>query len=175
MALDSYSEFEPEFGRSAATGVAAELDDLSSMPKILKSTAATSGAKRVSDYSALPSSAERRAHHRYPASSELEFTLERRGRIAVHGRGKAIDISSGGLLFESDGPLPVGFPIELVLAWPARFNHSQTVELVISGQIVRSDGCQTAVSIARHEFRRKNTPSSTTGEPVPSREERPVG
>jgi hypothetical protein len=112
----------------------------------------SNGAERAAE-------SDRRVAKRYPIASDLSYILVRRGRVVANGRGRLLDMSSGGILFEGENPLPLGFSIELIVPWPSRM--SGALELLVCGRIVRTEGARTAIAITRHEFRQKRGWGST--------------
>jgi hypothetical protein len=62
-------------------------------------------------------------------------------------------MSSSGLGFTADRPLPIGQKLDLSIDWPARLDGDVQIQLVASGVVVRSSGAVTALRIERHEFR----------------------
>lgn len=95
---------------------------------------------------------ERRSDRRSLLRAELAYRVIRHGRAIARGRGHTVNVSGGGILFESELHLPAGMRVELCVTWPARRNHTIRVELWAAGRIVRTQGNRTAVSIARQEF-----------------------
>jgi hypothetical protein len=69
------------------------------------------------------------------------------------GLGKMLDMSSGGVQFTTESPLPQGERVELAVNWPARLNDVTPLKLVIFGRVVRAEGTQVAVSIEQYEFK----------------------
>ena len=108
---------------------------------------------------------EQRAHQRYPIIFDLDYKLVRRGRVEHQGSGRTLNIGSGGVLLETEGALPSGHSIELVIHWPFLLEGVCPLKLVMRGRIVRSDAKGVAVQAKHHEFRtagarvRKNKPS----------------
>lgn len=96
---------------------------------------------------------ERRLACRYPIRTELEYRLMARGEIIETGRGRSINTSSSGILFESERALPPQMIIQVSLDWPGRPSAAVTVDLHVAGRTVRGQGNYTAVAIERHEFR----------------------
>jgi hypothetical protein len=105
---------------------------------------------------------DRRADRRYDLRLDLRWKLIRRRRVLETGVGVTLDFSSGGLLFETDRPLPAGLNVELSIAWPVLLHDVAQLQLVVSGRVVRSQGVRTAIRMVQHEFR-------TLGVPVESR------
>jgi hypothetical protein len=83
--------------------------------------------------------------------------IEGQGKGVLEGVGRSVNISTGGVLFDSAAELPVGSTVEVSIAWPARLNDTVSLKLWLAGQIVRSQGTRTAVRITRHEFRTRST------------------
>ena len=95
---------------------------------------------------------DRRKSRRYQIRADVEYCLIRRTRKVERGRGSVVNVSSGGVLFEAERALDVGFSIELTVAWPARLSDTVGLSLWIGGRTVRSDGNRTAVTIRQYEF-----------------------
>ncbi|SPE24289.1 Type IV pilus assembly PilZ [Candidatus Sulfopaludibacter sp. SbA3] len=96
---------------------------------------------------------DRRHDRRYDIHLELRWKLIRRKRVLDTGTGRTLDLSSGGILFETDRQLPQGLNVELSLAWPVMLHNVAPLQLVIAGRIVRSAGQRTAIQMVQHEFR----------------------
>jgi hypothetical protein len=96
---------------------------------------------------------ERRHDRRYEIQLDLRWRLIRRRRVLETGTGHTIDLSSGGVHFETDRPLPAGLNVELSIAWPAMLHNMAPLQLVVAGKIVRTNGRRTAIQKNQHEFR----------------------
>ncbi len=96
---------------------------------------------------------DRRSKRRYPIALEVQYKLMKHRRVERLGSGRTLNISSGGVLFESDGSLPTSGPIELALNWPFLLHGSCGLKLVIRGRIVRTADNATAIRAEFHEFR----------------------
>jgi hypothetical protein len=103
---------------------------------------------------------ERRKDRRYQIEVELEYRLVRRGKVVSTGRGHTVNVSTGGLLFESEHALPAGMEIELAIAWPARIDNVAALKLWVTGRTVRAQGNLTAAKIIHHHFRTAGTRKS---------------
>lgn len=95
---------------------------------------------------------EHRSHQRYPIKLEVEYRVVKKGRVE-HGFGRTLNISSGGVFFETKSALPATGPIELLLNWPFLLEGVCPLKLVMRGRIVRSDGKGVAIRFKHHEFR----------------------
>ena len=62
---------------------------------------------------------DRRSDRRYDITLELRWKLIRRRRVLDTGTGTTLDLSSGGILFESERQLPAGGSID-GRAYPCR-------------------------------------------------------
>jgi len=96
---------------------------------------------------------DQRARSRYPISLDLQYKLLRGGRIERAGSGKTLNISSGGLLFETGEPLPERGLVEVSMQWPYLLQGVCSLKLVMRGRIVRSAADCTAIRAQFHEFR----------------------
>jgi hypothetical protein len=98
-----------------------------------------------------PQFAERRSSRRYPIALTAHYHMGKPGEgFAV---ALVINISSGGVLIQSDRPLAARQQIRLRIDWPALLNKVVPLALHIEGQIVRSEGTWAAVRILKSEFR----------------------
>ena len=96
---------------------------------------------------------DQRSHCRYPITSELEYKLLNKGRVERSGFGRMLNISSRGVLFDTDNILPASGRIELTIPWPFRLEGICPLKLVMRGRIVRSDGNGIAIRSDYYEFR----------------------
>jgi len=99
------------------------------------------------------SHADQRLHRRYPIALKVEYKLLNKGKTERLGSGRTLNISSGGIFFEPDEPLPAQGRIELVLEWPFLLERVCALKLVVRGRIVRSEAKGIAVESRQHEFR----------------------
>jgi hypothetical protein len=67
--------------------------------------------------------------------------------------GTTRDLSSSGISFRCRRTLPEGCHVELTIEWPARHEDTESMELVVTGQIIRSDGGRIAVRMSSRRFR----------------------
>jgi hypothetical protein len=98
---------------------------------------------------------DQRAKDRYPITLELQYKLLDKGRVERVGVGRTINISSNGVLFETDRSLPPGGSVELAMKWPFLLRGICGMKLVVRGRIVRchANTTATAVRAESHEFR----------------------
>ncbi len=103
---------------------------------------------------------DQRSRQRYPLELEVEYRLLRRsGSCQSIGWGKTINVSSGGVLFEAQGPCPSEGLIEVLLNWPFLLEGVCPLSLLLRGPIVRKAGNQIAIHAKQHEFRTAGTRS----------------
>ena len=102
---------------------------------------------------------ERRDDRRYELRLDLRWKLVRRRKVQDAGTGHTIDLSSGGVRFDAERPLPVGLNVELSIAWPVLLHNVAPMQLIVSGRVVRSSGSQVSVQITQHEFRTQGVPA----------------
>jgi len=95
----------------------------------------------------------RRIDHRYAISAKLRYELRRDSILLNAGQGQTVNLSSSGVLFESEYALPPGMQIELWIAWPVRLNNTTALNLHVIGRTVRAHDNRTAVKFLRHVFR----------------------
>ena len=100
---------------------------------------------------------ERRAARRYPIVIEVEYKLLENGKTVDQGRGRTRNLSSCGILLESDRKLAVGSEIEAFLAWPARLGGRVNLTLWIQGRIMRAGDNCVAISIRKSDFRTRSS------------------
>jgi len=90
---------------------------------------------------------------RFQIEQEIKYKMLYGQRIAETGRGKSLNISSGGIWFSTENMLTSGMPVELSMNWPVLLNDSCPMKLMIYGCVVRSNEKGAAVAIERYEFR----------------------
>ena len=106
-----------------------------------------------------PQSTDRRASRRYSINLTGRYTIgnavDRPGTEA-----RVINISSSGILLQSDRPLGPGLKIRLRIDWPALLNNMVPLALHIEGHTVRGAGTLVGVKILRSEFRTRTVAQS---------------
>ena len=95
----------------------------------------------------------RRLHRRYSIALEAEYRLVSRDGTQCHGPCRTVNISSGGVLIETNAVLfPLG-SIEVSIKWPCFLRDVVPLKLMVRGNIVRVDGNNIAVKMNWYEFR----------------------
>lgn len=95
---------------------------------------------------------DRRFTRRYPITVDLEYKAVGNDGTTIVGFGRTLNLSTSGVLFESDQPLQHGMRIELAIAWPALLNGSLALNLRLCGRVARSERNTCAIRIREHEF-----------------------
>jgi hypothetical protein len=116
---------------------------------------------------------DRRLTRRYPITAQVEYRAMGRDGLPLRGVGRTINLSTGGILFQSEQTLTLGTRIELTIAWPARLNDEVDLNLCVSGRVARTDGKSHVVRIREHEFcvrgrYRRAGPRFRIAEPAPA-------
>jgi hypothetical protein len=98
-------------------------------------------------------SQEHRSHPRYPVYVEVSYELIVHGEVVEAGHGRTVNISTGGVLFESQRALAPEMGIRLSIAWPAQLGGAVGLKLRVSGRTIRVRENCTAVKTQRYDFR----------------------
>jgi hypothetical protein len=102
---------------------------------------------------------ERREDRRYEIELDVRWKVVRRKRVIESGNGRTIDLSSGGIRFESGQQLAAGLSVELSIAWPFLLHNVAPLQLIVKGRIVRSGSGWAAIRTVQHEFRTMGVPA----------------
>ena len=95
-------------------------------------------------------STERRTKIRYPLALKVRYrTL---GQTLLSGEGRAVNMSSGGLLVVSQHELSVGAELEVRVEWPSLLNGLIPIQLVAFGRVVRRGAFSFAVLFRTYRF-----------------------
>jgi len=101
----------------------------------------------------LTRSIERRTRVRFPMQHELRYKLLEGDAIIASGAGATCEMSSGGVAFTCDGPLPTEVFIELSIAWPVVLENGCPMRLIVFGKVLRTGVQRSVCSVERYEFR----------------------
>ena len=96
---------------------------------------------------------DRRGNSRFPIVRDLRYRLLSSRVNPEWGVGTTLDISSSGILFAAESPLPLGRRLEISISWPAQLNGKCALKLLARGRITRSQGKEVAVQMDKYEFR----------------------
>jgi hypothetical protein len=100
---------------------------------------------------------DRRAHLRYRFVTGLEYKLIGSKGIVRTGRGRTVNVSNSGLLFESEAALSPGVKIELSITLPLLEAKDVALHLQITGWVVRMQDNCAAVRFERRIFEIQST------------------
>ena len=94
---------------------------------------------------------EVRARRRYPLELQLSGRVlgEPDGRL----KGITVNMSSEGLLFVADRPVPLYSRLQLSLEWPVHSERGERLELIVSATAVRVLGNTVAARIGNYGVR----------------------
>jgi len=111
------------------------------------------------DWESVETQRDQRSRGRYPIALDLQYKVLCGGRVERTGSGRTLNISSGGVLFETDDRLPARGTVELAMKWPFLLEGACGLKLVMRGRIVRCDsnGRATALCTESYEFRTAGT------------------
>jgi hypothetical protein len=96
---------------------------------------------------------DRRLRRRYPIVLNLEYRMLSGSQVLRAGSGATVNLSSSGVLFQCQHPLPAQAYVELRIDWPFLLNGVLRLHLKVQGCVVRSDGKGTAIHTWSYEFR----------------------
>ena len=104
---------------------------------------------------------ERRQGRRYPVNVPLEYKIYGVGEGGARqgcevGSGRTLNMSSAGVLFETDQTLRAGLDVDLSIAWPASLSKSVGLTLRVRGRVVRAERNRVAVTMTHYEFRTRS-------------------
>jgi hypothetical protein len=100
--------------------------------------------------------AERRISRRYPIEHQVRYGVPA-PRVELSGEGTTVNMSSRGVLFTTDRPLPAGSPLTLEVRWPVMLDNAQALKLVTKGKVVWCDGRRAALAFNNWEFHIRRT------------------
>lgn len=99
-----------------------------------------------------PIRAERRLKARYPLDLSVNYRYVYHG-FRFSGAGRAVDLSSGGILVASHHQL-IEYPLmELSIEWPFLLDGRVPLQLITIGRALPRGEFHFAVAFERHEFR----------------------
>jgi len=110
---------------------------------------------------------ERRAKHRFAIERELRFKVLDSERPTTTGIGNTVDISSGGVAFETLTKLNPGTLMEISISWPVLLDDTCLMRLVVLGRVVRTRRQVVACTVDKYEFRTQaRVPQNQTRTPA---------
>jgi len=113
---------------------------------------------------------ERRDSLRFAIEQEVSYKiLDQRVALPESGTGMTLDISSGGVRFETMQRLRPGKRVELSVNWPVPLEGGCPLKFVAVGRVVRAEDSRAAMHIEQYEFRTrrsKDLPHADPGMPI---------
>ena len=117
---------------------------------------------------------ERRTARRFPIQQDALYRiLDHKTAAPERGAGRTVNISSGGVMFETERQLRPGKRLELSVNWPATLDGRCRLKFVAYGRVVRTTEHHAAMHIEQYEFRTRRTSDlealigKPAGSPVP--------
>lgn len=104
--------------------------------------------------------AERREGQRFPIQQRVVYRAAI-GKKILAGCGETINMSSSGILFTLDHPLPKDIWVTIEVSWPVLLDNRKPIKLVTHGKVVRSLDGVVAVRIRDWEFRTVSSPGAS--------------
>jgi len=111
----------------------------------------TSNPQHISDPQVI--GGDRRIDRRYWAELSLKYTIVAAGRVVETGSGHSINISRGGICFETENRLRADVQAELIVNWPFLLQNQIPLHLCLYGRVIRTQGRLAVLKISRYEFR----------------------
>jgi hypothetical protein len=96
---------------------------------------------------------ERRNKIRFGFKRPLRYKLMENDNVIEMGQGETVDISSGGIAFQTSAALKAGEYIELSIDWPALLGDTCPMRLVTFGRLIRRTDSMVACTVEKWEFR----------------------
>lgn len=84
----------------------------------------------------------------------LPVELVRRGALHLPMRGETRNLSSSGVLFQSDAEVEIGESIEYHITLPAAGDSQKQIRLRCMGKVLRHNDTSVAATLERYEFLR---------------------
>jgi len=95
---------------------------------------------------------ERRSKVRYPLELAARYQSIDETQTSA-GVGRTLNLSSSGLLLESDDEVPTGARLKVTIEWPPLLNGTTPLQLVTLGRVVRQGNSNFAVAFEHYQFR----------------------
>jgi hypothetical protein len=119
-----------------------------------ESTAMSSNPVKNSERNGIspPFSIERRSKIRFPLELRVSYRTLGPGS-PCSGEGWVVNMNRSGVLVSSQHEVDVGKRMELSIEWPSLLYGRVPLRFVTQGTVVRCDGSNFAVTLARYQFR----------------------
>lgn len=120
---------------------------------VLLSACCTAVHHRIVENKHRKPTGERRLSGRFPIHQEVRYRILEGNKESDIGCGTTVNISSAGILFQTEDPPRAGKRLELSVDWPARLDGTCRLKLVAMGRVVRTSENRAAMAIDQYEFR----------------------
>src|SRR5579862_7709316 len=107
---------------------------------------------------------DRRMSHRFPISMPIKYWFGDRA-----GTATTREVSSVGVLIQTDEILPLGQTIQLLMDWPVPLEASCGLSLAIEGTVARTTPGGAAITISKYEYRTRAREPALADSRVPQR------
>jgi hypothetical protein len=94
----------------------------------------------------------KRVRNLYPLSMSMRYTAHNVLK-QYEGSGKTMLLNGREVFFTADKSLEVGMEISVSVEWPVVLENNVQLQLVVEGDIVRSEGKWTKLEIKRYHFK----------------------
>ena len=102
---------------------------------------------------------DRRSDRRYDMQLPVRYRLLRGSRVLYEGAGSTVNVSRGGVSFQTERFLPSGLSIQLWIDWPVPHRGREPMVLRLAGRILRCNGDEVGVRTTWHEFVKPEAPA----------------
>jgi len=119
-------------------------------PAIIRHPGGVSPEKRRTPMETI--AGDRRQDRRYDVELKLQYKILKAGRVLDEGNGLTMNMSRGGVQFESERTLTEGMDIELAIEWPFLLRGRFPIQLHVMGSVVRAERNLVSLRTTWHEF-----------------------
>lgn len=96
---------------------------------------------------------DRRADRRYQLELALHFHYTDESGAVCFGSGLTVELSRGGIRFQTDDPPPTGADLEMHISWPFLLQGICPLELVATGRVLSTSDHGAVLRMKSYEFR----------------------
>ena len=96
---------------------------------------------------------DRRMAARFPFGWVISYKALTKRNVDDMGGGATINVSSNGILFQTDRDLPPGRRLELSVCWPVKLDGEIPLKFVARGKVIWCARGRTAFKIQQYELK----------------------
>jgi hypothetical protein len=115
----------------------------------------------------------KRVRNLYPMSMGLRYSAHTLFKEFV-GAGRTMLLNGREVYFTADRALDVGMEVSASVEWPVVLENTVLLQLVVEGEIVRTEGKWTKMTIRRYHFRTRGLGKSIRPLPWPEAKPQPL-